>query len=226
MKAQELLDFRKEVVRMAFCKIYQFAKKNDNLDRIKTDLVINSVHNYLALLSLGNINEKIGERLGIYVSDFFNKLNPSIHSPDYLYLNRALSADYEFSQVCHKFSKIDPKDFPADVAFKDSAKNEALNFFKTSAENFVDKTLKLNLVNSGDAINSHILSQNIMICKAVTKAFLSNDMELKYIKDLDIRDIRNFLGANSDFDIIEYGSRKAFKRIFEKTKDDNLELEF
>ena len=223
---QKLRDFRREVVRMAFFKIYQGIKKNADLDKTKTDLVMNSVHNYLTLLSLGNMNEKIGEGLGVYVSDFFNNLNPSIHRPDYLYLNRALSADYEFSQVCHKFSKINPKDFSVDIVFKDSAKNEALNFFKTSAENFVDKTLKLDLIDSGYHVNSHILSQNIMICKAVTKAFLSSDMESKYIKDLDVRDIRNFLEANSNFDIVEYGSRKTFKRIFEKARDNDLELEF
>lgn len=58
------------------------------------------------------------------------------------------------------------------------------------------------------------------------KAFAPNDLSLAYIKDLDVRDIRKFLEDNPSLDIVDYGTRKAFKRIFEKNKDDKLELEF
>lgn len=228
MKAQELRDFRKEAVRTAFCKIYQAVKKNGHLDKIKTDLVLDSIHSYLTILSLGNMNEKIGEGLGIYVSYFFNSLKPSIQCPDRLYLGRVLHVNYEFSQICKELSGIDPRSFSIDIAFKDSTKNEALNFFKTSAENFVDKTLKLNLVNSGDDINHHLWTQNMMIREIITETFLPSDISSIDINGLDVQDIKKFLEARSDLDIVEYeyGTRKAFKRIFEKNKDNDLELEF
>ena len=226
MKAQELRDFRKEVLRMVFSKIYQAVKKNGDLDKIKTDLIINSVHSYLTLLSLGNINEKIGEGLGIYVSDFFNNLKPIIHRANYLDLNRVLSADYEFSLVCDKLSKIDPEYFPTDATFKDPVKNEALNFFKNSAENFVNKTLLLTSSDLNEDSNLRILAQNSMIGDSLVKAFAPNDLSLVYIKDLDVRDIRKFLEDNPALDIVDYGTRKTFKKIFEKVKDNDLELEF
>lgn len=222
----EMLDFKKEVVKAAYSKIYQEIKRNVDLSEINKHLVTNNIHSYLTLLSLGGINERIGEGFGTYVSNFLNDLKPSIHNLEYLNRNRALSANDKLEQICFELEKIDPQYFPADVFFKDKTKNEALDFFKASVESFVNKTLKLNLVNSGKNINDYISTQNLIIGEVVTKAFLPSDMGLMYIKDLNVQKIRKFLDTNSDFDIVEYGNRKTFKRIFEKTKDDDLELEF
>ena len=226
MKVQELRDFKKEAVRIAFSKIYQAVKRNGDLDKVKIDIVTNSVHSYLTLLSLGNINEKIGAGLGPYVSNFFDSLNPSISYKQYLGLNRSVVANNEFSQYCYELSDIEPEYFPADAAFKDLIKNEALNFFKNSAENFVNKTLLLTSSDLNEDSNLRILAQNSMIGDSLVKAFAPNDLSLVYVKGLDVRDIRKFLEDNPALDIVDYGTRKTFKRIFEKTKDDDLELEF
>lgn len=226
MDVQEVQDFKKEVVRVAFCKIYQAIKRNGDLDKVKIDVVSNSVHSYLTLLSLGNINERIGSGLGPYVSNFFDSLNPRINFKHYLGLNKSLDANNEFSQYCYELSNIEPEYFPADAAFKDPVKNEALNFFKNSAENFVNKTLLLTSGDFNEDSNLRILAQNSMIGDSLVKAFVPKDLSLVYIKDLDVRDIRKFLEDNPALDIVDYGTRKAFKKIFEKNKDNELELEF
>lgn len=162
MDVQEVQDFKKEVVRVAFCKIYQAVKRNGDLDKVKIDIVSNSVHSYLTLLSLGNINERIGAGLGPYVSNFFDSLNPRINFKHYLGLNKLLEANNEFSQYCYELSNIEPEYFPADATFKNPVKNEALNFFKNSAENFINKTLLLTSGDLNEDSNLRILAQNSM----------------------------------------------------------------